>query len=737
MEYWKKSGNGRRRGIWIAALVLGAFVLGFLLRGGGHDASVQTADKPAATATADGHKHDEGEIDYWTCSMHPWIHLPDPGKCPICSMDLIPVLKRSGQSGQDEGLREVSLSSSAMALAQVELTKVENRVLDSDTRLMGKVEYDETRQAYLTAWTGGRLDKLYIDHTGEVVVKGQKMAEIYSPDLYAAQAELLEAMKASAKLKDAKQEYIRDAAARTEQAAREKLRLLGFGQGLASQVLSAGKPADHVVLTAPIGGVVIRKEVEQGAYVTTGARLFAIANLSHVWVVLRAYESDQPWIRMDADVRFEAEGIPGKTFTGKVVFIDPVMQDMNRTFRVRLDVANADGALKPGMLVHAVQQAGQGGRKSLAVSASAVLLTGKRAVVYVADMAKPGTFEGREIVVGPKAGDWYAVARGLKEGESVVTRGAFAIDSSAQLQAKPSMMNPESGMPAPVHVHGQAPGAPGTAAPGAAAVPTAFLERLKSLGQAFKAVGAAADSGDIQQYKKASEAFFKALMAVDPAGLSGPWLNQWKDLSMLLGNDAVIGRETSSIVEARWQLAEMDGHMKRLEEVFPHQGALTAPKAKPLASMAAQHAIVALYKAYLPVQEALAINDGPGASKAVKALAPVVAAVDGVGLSGPALEAWKAAKAKLVEGLKAMAAAKPDDLEAIRTGFYAFSQGLSKAVSTEGSMGAGTVYEIFCPMAFDGEGATWLQPDPKIRNPYLGSEMGDCGEVKGRVDLGE
>lgn len=733
MEYWHKQGGGGKRVIWLAALVLGAFTVGFVLRGCGQEAPGPAPGKPAAEA---GHKHEEGEIDYWTCSMHPWIRLPDPGKCPICSMDLIPVMKRAGGAGKEEGLREVSLSPSAMALAQVELSKVEMRALETGTRLMGKVEYDETRQAYLTAWTGGRLDKLFIDHTGEVVAKGQKMAVIYSPEIYAAQAELLEAVKAAEKLKDAKRDYIRDAAARTEQAAREKLRLLGFGQGLANHVLASGKPSDHVVLTAPIGGVVIRKEVQEGAYVTTGARLFAIANLSRVWVVLRAYESDQPWIRMGADVRFEAEGIPGKTFTGKVVFIDPVMQDMTRTFRVRLDVANPEGALKPGMLVHAVQQAGQGGRKALAVPASAVLLTGKRAVVYVADPGRPGTFEGREIVVGPRSGDWYVVESGLNEGESVVTRGAFAIDSSAQLQAKPSMMNPEGGMAATAHVHGAAPGTPAAKGPGAA-VPPAFLLKLKPLDEAFKAVREAVSSGDVQRYKSACEAFLKKLQAVDPAGLSGPPLGAWKEFSMLLGNDAVIGRETSSMTEARWQLKEMEGHMKRLEAAFPHQDAVYVPKSKPLAPMEAQHKIASLFKAYLDVKRPLAEDDGPGASKAAKGLAPAVAAVDAAGLSGPALEAWNKARPKLDEGVKAMAAAKPDDIEAIRAGFYAFSQGLTQAVSTLGSMGAGRIYDIYCPMAFDGEGATWLQPDPKISNPYLGPGMGDCGEVKGRVDLGE
>jgi len=414
-----------------------------------------------------------------------------------------------------------------------------------------------------------------------------------------------------------------------------------------------------------------------------------------------------------------------------VVFIDPVMQDMTRTFRVRLDVANQDGALKPGMLVHAVQQAGDGGRKALAVPVSAVLLTGKRAVVYVADPLKPGVFEGREIVVGPRSGDWYSVVSGLKEGDSVVTRGAFAIDSSAQLQAKPSMMNPEGSMPSMEKASGSK-GA--TSAPGA---PVVFLERVKPLDAAFKAVQDAVASGDVQKYRQACEAFSAVLMKVDPTGLSGPSLSMWKDLSMLLGNDAIIGKETSSMVEARWQTNEMEGHMKRLEAAFPHQGALYVPKSKPLAPMAAQHKVVALYHAYLHLQEALSKDDGPGAAKAVTELPAALAAVDASGLAGPALDAWKKANTDLDKGLKAMQAAKPADLEAIRTGFSPFSQGLTKAVSTLGSMGAGAVYEIYCPMAFDGEGATWLQPDPKIRNPYLGPEMGDCGEVKGRVDLGE
>ena len=742
---------GRRIALAAALLVAAGalFALGLHFGGKGGQSAPQTLDQFAAKAGQPGlagqaggeHDHGGDEIAYWTCSMHPWIHKPGPGKCPICSMDLIPVMKKQGQSGQPGqsgralSLREASLSPDALALAKVETTPVARRDIDVDTRLMGKVEYDETRQAFITAWTGGRLDKLYVDYVGQTVSKGQKMAEIYSPEVYAAQAELLAAIKASSTLGQSGRAYIRDDAARTVKSSREKLRLLGFGPAMIDAVIASGRPSDHVTLTAPIGGVVIAKDVLEGQYVMTGTRLFSIADLDHVWITLQAYESDQPWIRMGAEVLFEAEGVPGKTFSGKAVFIDPVLDDKTRTFRVRLDAPNPGGELKPNMLARAVQRAPESKTKVLAVPASAVLLTGKRALVYVAVPDNPGVFEGREIVLGPRAGDWYAVEWGLREGESVVSQGSFAIDSSAQLEAKPSMMNPESGEPSG-GMAGMA-GMKGMDQPEKAGQPAremnmaprppAFLAGVATLAPAFQAidqaVAQAASSGDIQRYRSTSEAFFNALMKINPTGLAENDLLQWKELSMLLADDAVIGRETNSVTEARWQLAEMDGHMKRLAKVFPvpngeaGSAAGTMSRPEPLAPMPVQHAIAALYKAYLPVQEALAKDDGPGAVAALAGLSAAFSAVDAGSLSGAAATAWKEGADQMKAGLATMTQAAPKDIEAVRKGFYPFSQGLAKAVSTLGSMGAGEVYEIFCPMAFDGAGAIWLSPDPVVRNP--------------------
>lgn len=421
--------------------------------------------------------------------MHPQIQRSESGACPICGMDLIPLPE---DDATDEGPRVLTMSESARALAAITTTRVIRAAPEAEIRLVGKLDYDETRLKSLSARFPARIERLYVNYTGIEVRPGDHLAEIYSPDLLMAQQELLTAMQ-----------YDPDGV--TVQIAREKLRLLDLLPDQIDSIVKSGKARDHFELRAPLGGVVVRKNVKEGDYVKTGDPLFRIADLSVLWLPLEAFESDLQWLRYGQNTVFEVESFPGETFTGRIVFIDPVIDELTRTVGVRVQVANPAGRLKPGMLATATvySRIATGGRVlapelsgkwispmhpevikdgpgqcdvcgmdlvpieslgyvtaeadalSLLVPASAVLQTGRRSVVYVAlrDRDKP-TFEGREITLGPRAGDVYIVMDGLEEGEEVVTNGAFKIDSALQILARPSMMNPTGGGPTPGHDHG-------------------------------------------------------------------------------------------------------------------------------------------------------------------------------------------------------------------------------------------------------------------------------------------
>jgi Cu(I)/Ag(I) efflux system membrane fusion protein len=455
----------------ILALVA-AFLLGLAIHGAGGKspapegyagaAAASVAAEPGETNPAES---TAGEPTLWTCSMHPQIRLPEPGKCPICFMDLIPVENTARE--QDTGPRTLRMTATAAALADIRTVPVVRRPVTAEVRLVGKVAYDETRYRTISAWVGGRIDTLFVDFTGTSVRQGQKLVSLYSPDLYAAQVELFNALAAQRELQGSDQEIMRRTAAQTVISARERLELWGLSKDQIAAIERRGTPSQHVAIRAPLAGVVVHKNAVEGIYVQTGTRLYTVADLSHVWVDLGAYESDLVWLREGQQIEFQVEALPGRTFTGTVIFIHPILDEATRTVTVRLDAANAERLLKPGMLVHAVVRApldgvgaptgGQAERPPLVIPASAPLLTGKRAVVYVRlpDREQP-VFEGREVLLGPRAGDSYVVESGLQEGELVVVQGNFKIDSALQIQAKPSMMNPEGGAMPAGHQHGPA-----------------------------------------------------------------------------------------------------------------------------------------------------------------------------------------------------------------------------------------------------------------------------------------
>jgi len=577
-----------------------------------------------------------------------------------------------------------------------------------ETRMAGKVDYDETRVRNITAWTGGRVDKMYVDYTGGTVGKGQPMVSVYSPELLTAQAELIQAVKAGRDLENSRLKLVRESAARTEAASREKLRLLGLTRAQIERVVREGEPSDHIILYAPQSGVVIRKDVNEGQYVKTGASIYSIADLSTLWVVLEAYESDLPWVALGQSVEFRTEAYPGKAFKGKVVYIDPLVNEKTRTVRVRLEVPNRDGSLKPGMLVRATQQKGgaekRDGEAPLVIPASAPLVTGKRAVVYVASPDRPGVYEGREVVLGARANEYYIVKSGLEEGELVVTKGNFKIDSAVQIVAKPSMMNPSSGGAVP-----------------SGELPDLFASKLRLLARSFEDLSGVVAAGDLSQTHLAFARFNKALRLIDGSELEDGFALRWKESAMLLGNDAILGAEASDRARLRAIFSEMKAHYAEMGAAFK----LDTPQ--PLASASFRSGLGRVFAAYEPLAGALAEDDAEAARAAAAKVSEALRQVDAGELDGVSGDQWSAALGKMNDGLEAIR--RGDGLEAVRTGFEPLSVGLSEAVLRFGADTGGPLYEMFCPMAFDYQGATWLQRDPKVRNPYFGTAMQSCGET--------
>ena len=364
----------------------------------------------------------------WTCSMHPQIRQPDPGDCPICGMDLIPVDKEGDEAAE---MSSVKLTDRAVKLANIRTSIVAQTIPVKTIRLDGKVEADERRIYTQPAHVPGRIEKLYVSFSGQSVTKGDPLAVIYSPELVTAQQELL------------------DAAAHREtqpalyRAARAKLSTWKLSEQQIDRIVEQGKIEENFRVYADRTGVVWEKLVNTGEYVKVGVPLFSIANLEKVWVMFDAYEDDLSWLNTGDSVNFTVGAYPGRDFSGVIAFIDPVVDVSQRVARVRVEADNPDNLLKPGMFATAIVEANlENAGQALVVPYTAVLWTGERSVVWVKEGGwESPRFDMREVNLGPSLGDSYIVESGLKPGEEIVTYGTFAVDAAAQLAGKPSMMN--------------------------------------------------------------------------------------------------------------------------------------------------------------------------------------------------------------------------------------------------------------------------------------------------------
>lgn len=376
------------------------------------------------------HDHNDVQHEIWTCAMHPQIKMDKPGKCPICGMDLIPLNKSNAAIDENA----VEMSESAVKLAEVRTSVVGSGISLKEIRLYGKIKPDERLFISQTAHVPGRIEQLLVSVTGESVKKGQIIAKIYSPELITAQKELLEAVA------------MKDKYPALLTAAREKLRLWKLSDQQIEAIEKSGAVKTVFEVYAINSGTVANRKVNSGDYVNKGQVLFEMADLSRVWAIFDAYETDLPWIKLGENVQFTVQAMPDKTFLGRVSFIDPVVDAVTRITKVRVEMPNAGMQFKPEMFINGIVQSEQrNGGNELIIPQSAVLWTGTRSVVYV---KIPGTdhstFKMKEVTLGNSMKESYIVLDGLSKGDEIVTNGAFSIDAAAQLEGKPSMMNPKA-----------------------------------------------------------------------------------------------------------------------------------------------------------------------------------------------------------------------------------------------------------------------------------------------------
>jgi len=379
---------------------------------------------------SDPHNHSEvSGNQIWTCSMHPQIRQTEAGDCPICGMDLIPA-----ESGA-EGLapNEIKMTENAMALANIQTSIVgSGGASDEDgmISLSGTIVTNEENNAVQASYFEGRLEQLNISYMGQQVNRGQLLATIYAPQLVAAQQELITA----ASIKKSQPELYT--------AVRNKLKNWKFSEPQINSIESTGKVRENFPIYATVSGTVVKVLAAKGDYVKQGQPILKISNLNTVWAAFDAYENQISQFKIGQNIKITSSAYPASTFEATLSFIDPILDNATRTVTLRATLQNKDDLFKPGMFVTGkINAADPMEVESLRIPASALLWTGDRSLVYIKTHPNESVFKMREVTIGMRNGDHYAITSGLQKGDEIVTNGTFTVDAAAQLQGKKSMMN--------------------------------------------------------------------------------------------------------------------------------------------------------------------------------------------------------------------------------------------------------------------------------------------------------
>ncbi len=423
----------------------------------------------------------------YTCSMHPQIRQNSPGRCPICGMELV----EAASKGADLDKLAVTIEPAQRRLANIQTAEATEKSASTTIQTIGAIQIDESRQSTIAAYIDGRVERLFADYTGVEVDKGDHLAVVYSPQLFSAQAEYVEARKTLEKTSNSALQAIREAQKKLAENSRQKLIELGMTEEQIKELEKTSKPESRLTIYTPIGGTVTEKLTEEGKYISAGEPIYRIANLTTVWLMLELYPEDASRVRFGQIVEAVLTSQPGRKLEGRIAFIDPTVDDKNRTVGVRVEFDNATGELRPGDYAQAtiqipigpqgdVYDEGLAGKwispmhpqviedepgdcpicgmklvptgrygyadqpvpqvTSLIIPRSAVLMAGEHSVVYVE--TEPGRFELRNVTLGPILRDEAVILEGVATGEKVATSGNFLIDSQMQLAGKPSVINP-------------------------------------------------------------------------------------------------------------------------------------------------------------------------------------------------------------------------------------------------------------------------------------------------------
>jgi len=375
--------------------------------------ALQTSRASASAASA---------VDHYTCSMHPSVKQAEPGKCPICGMDLVPVSKEQQAEGVvmiDEGRRQ---------LIGVRTSPVIEGPFRSSFHAVGRVAYDESAFTDVNLKVRGWITQLLVNETGERVARGQTLFSMYSPELYSAEQDFLLANRSVGTGSSADDAGAQRVAA-FARAARKRLNLLGLTDAQIDGIAAHGEPLENIAIASPATGFVIEKNVVEGASVDAGVRLFRIAALNRVWVEADIYEADLARVRVGQPAKVTLDYLPGHAYDAKIAYVYPYLEAGARTGRVRIELANRELELRPGMYASVELTADLGSR--VQVPASAIVYTGPRRLVFV-DLGE-GRFRPQEVRVGTEADGKYEVLSGLKAGDLVATSGVFLIAAEARI----------------------------------------------------------------------------------------------------------------------------------------------------------------------------------------------------------------------------------------------------------------------------------------------------------------
>lgn len=529
--------------IGAATLLLG-FLLGRMMNG-------SSATEQPTTEVEDA--------TIWTCSMHPQIRQAEPGNCPICGMELIPVSGGAEEEGSDMDIR---MSPTAMQLADVRTMVVGSDAASMDLRLNGKVQVDERKVHSQSSHISGRLEELNIDFIGEQVRKGAQVGRIYSPDLVTAQEELLEAERMQA-------DY-----PQLLEAAKSKLRNWKMSDTQIDAILERGEASGTLPIYADQGGVVLKKKVNEGDYVSQGGILYEVADLSGLWILFDVYEQDMSWVKIGSEVTFQVASLPGEDFTAKIDFIDPVIDAKTRVAKARISFQNSKGRLKPEMFVTGLVSSPVGSKESkLKVPKSAVMWTGERSVVYVRTPSDKGvSFQMREVRLGLSMGDSYVIEEGLESGEEIAFSGTFSIDAAAQLAGKASMMNPEGGKVMTGHDHGggTVPTAPISSKKGVSVVNSTKKSKaqIATLVENYLTLKDALVSDNFEKAKKDVVALKASIASVDMSTFQGDAHGQWMRAKNELDRVLEHAAHFSDIAQIRTAFKPLSALMITLTKTF-------------------------------------------------------------------------------------------------------------------------------------------------------------------------